>query len=202
MDEMVLRGMAKWPDVPAVYGWLSLDRRGNWLIKGETISNPDVCAFISRNYERDSAGRWFFQNGPQRVFVSFEYTPLVYRAVNGDREQLSLQSHIGDPVTLVSGAWIDENGALLIQTEHGIGLVHDHDLDKLLPAFIDERGNPLPEDPLDERMQVVQQGRTAPLWLQYGESNVHVDAVSSAQVPRRFGFDASPSAPHDAPDRA
>ena len=202
MDEMVLRGMAKWPDVPAVYGWLSLDRRGNWLIKGETISNPGVCAFIGRNYERDSEGRWFFQNGPQRVFLSFEYTPLVYRAVNGDDAPLSLQSHIGADVTLVSGAWIDENGALLIETEHGIGLVHDHDLDKVLPAFIDERGNPLPEDALDERMQVVQQGRTAPLWLQYGESNVHVDAVSSAQVPRRFGFNASPTAPHGAPECA
>ena len=47
MDEMVVRSMAKWPDVPDVYGWLSLDRRGNWLIRStsatpsfERIGNP------------------------------------------------------------------------------------------------------------------------------------------------------------------
>jgi len=33
MDEIVLRSMAKWPDVPAVYGWLALDRRGSFRIK-------------------------------------------------------------------------------------------------------------------------------------------------------------------------
>ena len=37
MDEDVLRAMTRWPDVPAVYGWLSLDRRGRWLIRGETL---------------------------------------------------------------------------------------------------------------------------------------------------------------------
>ena len=59
MDDIVLRGMAKWPDVPAVFGWLSLNRRGQWLIKGERISNPGVTAFIGRNYEHDEQGRWF-----------------------------------------------------------------------------------------------------------------------------------------------
>ena len=37
MDPAVLRGMARWPDVPAVYGWLALDRRGNWRLK-EAVS--------------------------------------------------------------------------------------------------------------------------------------------------------------------
>ena len=37
MDETGLRSMAKWPNVPAVYGWLTLDRRGNWLLQGERI---------------------------------------------------------------------------------------------------------------------------------------------------------------------
>ena len=37
MDEMVARSLAKWPNVPAVFGWLELDRRGNWRIKGEKI---------------------------------------------------------------------------------------------------------------------------------------------------------------------
>jgi hypothetical protein len=79
MDDIVKQAIAKWPNVPAVFGWLGLDRRGEWLIKGERISNPMVAACINRNYEHDAAGRWFFQNGPQRVFVALDYTPLVYR---------------------------------------------------------------------------------------------------------------------------
>ena len=67
MDPMVLRSMAKWPDVPDVYGWLSLDRRGNWLLKGERIGNQALRDFISRNYQPDKRGCWYFQNGPQRV---------------------------------------------------------------------------------------------------------------------------------------
>src|SRR5438552_19015449 len=77
MDAMVARSLAKWPNVPAVYGWLELDRRGNWKIKGERIANQALRDFIGRNYGRDESGRWFFQNGPQRVYVTLAYTPLV-----------------------------------------------------------------------------------------------------------------------------
>ena len=58
MDDAVLRSMAKWPNVPAVYGWLRLDRRGNWLLKGERINNPAIVECIGRNYEPDAQGRW------------------------------------------------------------------------------------------------------------------------------------------------
>ena len=196
MDELVLRGMAKWPNVPAVYGWLTLDRRGNWLIKGDPITNGTVSAFIGRNYERDSAGRWFFQNGPQRVFVALEYTPIIYRAVNNDHTPLSIETHTGAHVTSLSGAWIDENGVLLLETEHGVGIVHDHDLEKILPSFIDMNGNTLPENVLDELMDLLQH-QDAPLWLRYGESNVKVEALKSSNVPKRFAFDPHPSASSD-----
>ena len=79
MDEIVLRALAKWPDVPDIYGWLALDRRGNWLLKGERIGNRALRDFIARNYAPDSRRCWYFQNGPQRVFVALAYTPLVVR---------------------------------------------------------------------------------------------------------------------------
>src|SRR5262245_10851898 len=79
MDDAVVRAMAKWPNVPNVYGWLNLDRRGNWMIKGDRIANEGVTAFIGRNYAPDEQGRWYFQNGPQRVFVTLDYTPFVIR---------------------------------------------------------------------------------------------------------------------------
>jgi hypothetical protein len=61
MDEIVRRAIAKWPDVPSVFNWLALDRRGNWLVKGERISNPAVVDFIGRNYEHDRRGAGSFK---------------------------------------------------------------------------------------------------------------------------------------------
>ena len=62
MDDTVRRALQKWPNVPNVFGWLRLDRRGNWLLKVqldqfERISNSAVVAFIGRNYEQDEAGQ-------------------------------------------------------------------------------------------------------------------------------------------------
>lgn len=128
MDDIVLRGMAKWPNVPAVYGWLSLDRRGQWLIKGERISNPLVTEFISRNYARDERGCWFFQNGPQRVYVRLAYTPLVFH-YEGD----ALLDHCGRQVR-VAATYLDDEGSVLILGEHGIGLLDDRDLERYAEA--------------------------------------------------------------------
>ena len=195
MDDIVLRGMAKWPDVPAVFGWLSLNRRGQWLIKGERISNPGVTAFIGRNYEHDEQGRWFFQNGPQRVFVALDYTPLIYRAINPDRAPLALECHTGKPVVTVNGSWLDEAGTLLVGTEHGIGVVHDRDLGRLFPYLIDANGTALDENVLLEVMDLLQQQRPAPLWFRFHEDNLKVEPILSGDVPQRFGFVSRPVQP-------
>ena len=146
MDEVVLRAMAKWPNVPAVYGWLALDRRGHWLIQRETIGNAALNAFISRNYQHDDTGRWFFQNGPQRVFVDLDYTPFVYRVTSAVDAPLVLATHVGDTANTLLGAWIDEQGTVLIHTDRGVGIVHDQDLDPLLLAsIIEANGNVIEE---------------------------------------------------------
>jgi hypothetical protein len=44
----------KWPEVPACYGWLSLDRRGYWRLKEHVISRAgliDISRF-ARNHDR------------------------------------------------------------------------------------------------------------------------------------------------------
>ena len=195
MDDIVLRGMARWPDVPAVYGWLALDRRGHWLIRGERIANPLVTEFIGRNFARDERGCWYFQNGPQRVFVDLDYTPRVYRVVSPDGVALALETSTGGPVATVNGAWIDETGAALLDTEHGIGAVHDRDLDRLLPHFSGAGGAPLTDDALDASTGRLQQGLEAPLWLRFRGTSVKVEPIRSEAVPQRFGFRARPEPP-------
>jgi hypothetical protein len=124
VDDLVARSLAKWPNVPAVYGWLWLDRRGNWRIKGERIGNSALREFIGRNYEADERGCWFFQNGPQRVFVSLAYTPLVVH-FEGDR----LLDHCGNAFSATE-TYQDDEGSVLVATAGGkkIALLDDRDL--------------------------------------------------------------------------
>ncbi|MGH8675198.1 MAG: DUF2946 family protein [Burkholderiales bacterium] len=128
MDEIVLRAQAKWPAVPDVYGWLVLDRRGRWLLRNPTrethepIGNSALRQFIARNYSCDAHGQWFFQNGPQRVFVRLAYTPFVLRA-RGETflDQCGLTFESG-------GAMLDEEGSLLLHGNGRIALLDDRDL--------------------------------------------------------------------------
>ena len=97
MDDIVRQAMKKWPQVPSCYGWLGLDRRGDWYLrdaraqavgafqsglqgaKGSRLEHAGLKDFIERNYASDERGFWYFQNGPQRVFVELEATPWIVR---------------------------------------------------------------------------------------------------------------------------
>ena len=195
MDDIVLRGMAKWPNVPAVYGWLSLDRRGQWLIKGERISNPTVTAFIGRNYERDERGCWFFQNGPQRVFVQLDYAPLVLRVVGAGTAAPALEAHTGKRVSALESAWLDEDGSLVLATELGPGLVYDHDLSQLETSFVDVNGGPLAEDVLEQLIELAARGEEMPVWFKFGEHSLKVGSIRSGAIPARLGFVRDPTEP-------
>jgi Protein of unknown function (DUF2946) len=147
MDSQVLAAMAKWPNVPSVTGWLRLDRRGNWFLidrgapgfdeqthgKGSPISSPPIRDFIERNYQSNEQGQWFWQNGPQRVFVDYDIAPLVLRvmSVKADNTKKTLMTHCGDLVQTISAVHTDKHGNLLVQTEHGLGVVHDMDAAQL-----------------------------------------------------------------------
>ncbi len=130
-----MRSLAKWPQVPAVYGWLALDRRGNWLLRESAaerfgrIGNAALREFISRNYAVDARGCWYFQNGPQRVYVKLAYTPLVLH-FEGD----ALFDHCGRQVQAET-TYLDDAGSVLILVEHGIGLLDDRDLARYADAF-------------------------------------------------------------------
>jgi hypothetical protein len=191
MDEIVIRAIAKWPNVPAVYGWLSLDRRGNWAIKDERIRNPLIAEFIARNYAHDERGRWFFQNGPQRVFVHLAYTPLVYRTRTGDG--LAFLSHTGQLAEQVQRAWLDEQGRLLIETELGIGVVHDQDLPEVLGHLTGVDAAPLADHAIEQLLDetaVAAAGTLVQLVTTSGPAPL--SAIRADAVAQRFGFDPDP----------
>jgi len=188
VDDAVVRALAKWPTVPAAYGWLALDRRGRWSIKGERIGNAALVEFIGRNYEPDERGRWFFQNGPQRVFVRLEYTPYVLRtepATSG----LALRTHTGMPVR-PRAAWLDDAGNLLVEFGDSVGVVHGQDLAAALSCLRDASGAGLSDDALEA---LLQGGSRAPVaTLAAAAGPVPVGRIGAAEVAARFGFDPDP----------
>jgi hypothetical protein len=155
MDDIVKQALAKWPNVPDCYGWLGLDARGNWFMrddqaqahgpfsggtpasKGSQLKHDKLIEFIQRNYEPDAAGQWFFQNGPQRVYVELEVTPLIWR-VNDD---FSIHDHTGKPAHMQC-CLLDELGHLYLQTDTGFGLVHTMDMACAANAVEQSRWHP------------------------------------------------------------
>src|SRR5215831_10287654 len=105
MEEWVSRALKRWPNVPALFGWLKLDRRGRWLIKGETISRTQIVDVMNRNYDCDVHGRWYFQNGPQRGYVDLERAPLIVSVIESGA---ALQTHNRLRVTRISDVLMDE----------------------------------------------------------------------------------------------
>ncbi|MBC5763489.1 DUF2946 family protein [Ramlibacter albus] len=154
MDDIVRQAMAKWPNVPHCYGWLGLDARGNWYMrddrtqaagpfpvaKGSLLRHEKLVEFIHRNYERDDAGQWFFQNGPQRVYVELEATPFVWR-IGGERQ---VTAHTGRAPQTVRECLVDEAGRVYLDTDIGLGIVHTLDVEAAADAI--EQGAWVPRE--------------------------------------------------------
>ncbi|MGH8539318.1 MAG: DUF2946 family protein [Stenotrophobium sp.] len=186
MEDWVQRALAKWPNVPALFGWLGLDRRGRWLIRGEVISRPQIIDTINANYAADAQGRWFFQNGPQRGYMKLEYAPLILRTDGAGR----LMTHTGHHVENPAAAFLDEHGALLIGTEHGPGVLADHDLDWAL-ARLHSGGTAVDEDQLAAALSLPS-GTASALHLYVGTARLPLLRLDSAHAPRRLGFVRDP----------
>ena len=204
MDDIVIRAMAKWPNVPVVYGWLALDRRGQWSIriaspadpesavpKFEPVANRKLIDFIGRNYARDERGRWYFQNGPQRVYVTLAYTPLVYRIANA--HPLSFETHAGVHCADLQAVWMDEAGDLLFATEHGPGLLLDRDLPRALEAISYADGHAIEEERL---LALIEEGGdVAGVYFNTGAARLPLALIRSDAAPERFAYVREPQPP-------
>lgn len=204
MDEQVLRSLIKWPNVPHCFGWLALDRRGQWRMRdefaqanqlpGNAIQHASLNEFISRNYAHDSLGRYFFQNGPQRVFVTLDATPWIVRMIPREGGY-QLLTQCGTQIQ-ARGALSDEKGNIYItgfvaqslseqadgniftkSESISVALLHDHDLD----LFSDQ--SKVQEDACSFRGS----------WKWDGE-DLPIEPIHSAELSGRFHFIKAPSA--------
>lgn len=98
--------------------------------KGSLLRHEKLIDFIHRNYEADGRGRWYFQNGPQRVYIELEATPHIWRLSDG----FEVRSHAG-LVTQAHRCLMDETGRAYLNTAHGLGLVHTLDVGRLADAL-------------------------------------------------------------------
>ena len=203
MDEQVLRSLIKWPNVPHCFGWLALDRRGQWRMRdefaqdnqlaGSVIQHAALNEFISRNYACDSLGRYFFQNGPQRVFITLDATPWIARIIPSESGP-QLLTQCGTQIK-PQGALSDEKGNIYItgiivqslsdqidstvfsQIESlSVALLHDHDLD----LFSDQ--SKVIEDACSFRGSWQWDGKELP-----------IEPIHSLELSERFRFIKAPS---------
>jgi len=173
--------LAKWPDVPACYGWLSLDRRGRWRLKDDTISHPGLVTFLNLNYASDDSGNWFVQNGPQRVYVALDYLPFVVRLDDNG----ALELHTGRPAGSVHSVHLDDEGSVVLRTDAGPALLDDRDLNLFFEHCLGPDGARATEEDLHAAMA----GAAALTW--YG---IRVESITRAAVPTTFGVVPDPAA--------
>jgi hypothetical protein len=186
MDEIVKQALAKWPNVPHCYGWLNLDARGNWRMRderaqhldlpGDKLTNPALVGFIVRNYDRDERGCWYFQNGPQRVYVNLEATPFVCRT---DPVQ-GYVLHTGAPLGTIDEAWLTDDGHLLLRSGDIVAQLDDRDMAQAMAQFIPAG---------DEALAAWLDGADIPLQL----GSVPLQRLDTADMAAKFQFQRTPT---------
>jgi len=193
MDEIVKQAMAKWPNVPHCYGWLALDARGNWRMRderaqhfnqpGDKLNNAALVGFIVRNYQRDERGCWYFQNGPQRVYLNLEATPFIART---DPQQ-GFVLHTGAPLGTPDAAWLTEAGELLLRSGDVVAQLDDRDFAQVLPR-LELHGAPAG----DEALLAWLENPDEALRLRVGERALAVSPIARADI-EQLGFRKLPA---------
>jgi len=193
MDDIVRQAMAKWPNVPHCRGWLALDARGGWRMRdeaaqrsgsaGDRLTNPALVGFINRNYLHDERGCWYFQNGPQRVYVNLEATPFIARTdpVQG----LLLQT--GAALAAPERVFLTEAGEVIVQGGEVVAQLDDRDVAQLLAA-LELDGTPASDDALMAWLE----GGAGDLVLRWRGQRIGVQRIMRADLPERFGYVRTP----------
>ena len=194
MDDIVKQAMAKWPNVPHCYGWLALDARGGWRMRdeaaqranaaGDRLNNPALVGFINRNYLHDEHGNWYFQNGPQRVYVNLEATPYIART--DPLQGLVLQT--GRALAEVERVILSDTGALVFVAGETVAQLDDRDVAQVL-GLLELDGAAASDEAV---MGWLEHG-AGKLVLPWNGRPLAVERMTSDEMPRTFGFNRTPA---------
>lgn len=196
MDDIVKQALAKWPNVPHCYGWLALDARGNWRMRderaqalglaGDVIRNPALLAFINRNYTHDERGSWYFQNGPQRVYVDLQLAPYIART--DPVHELIL--HTGEMIMAVDSAWMTDCGRLLLICGDKVAAIDDRDMAECL-GKLQSAGRAMTDEQI---LAWFAQADDADVTFHFHGAAIPVRRIADEQLAQHFGFVATPRA--------
>lgn len=195
MDQIVKQAIAKWPNVPHCYGWLALDARGAWRMRderaqqqgaaGERIVHPALLGFIRRNYLADERGRWFFQNGPQRVYVNLELTPYIVRS----DPLLGFITQTDEPMDSIDAAWLTDSARLILRSSGKIAALDDRDLAQCIEQL---RIDDMAVNDTALLAWIDHQPGTESQQLQHGDRQLPVQRIAQAALAEHFGFVRAP----------
>lgn len=201
MDEQVLAAMNKWPNVPAAYGWLSLNERGLWRFHhqgdfaaepaGDSIENRQLIDFLGRNYTVNERGEWYVQNGPQKAYVTLPHAPFI---LFYDNVQSRLSTHHDQTVKAITQWYFSNDGRIFAQSDLGPAMLIGRDA----PSFIEDvRVIEMTESPrtLNEHdFEAVAMGKTITLSLKTTENDLVAPCnyLQSNKAEEVLGFVSQP----------
>lgn len=194
MDDIVRQAMAKWPNVPHCHGWLALDARGQWRMRdqrcqalnlpGDIIHHKALLAFIGRNYQSNDKGEWYFQNGPQRVYVDLAACPFVLRL----DPQRGLLDHCDQAWPAPEAIWADRDGQFILCQAEKVAQVDDRDLSAFLPYFRHQG-----QEVSDTQWEAWLTGEDLTLdWCWPGLPPLRLQRLTESDPALRFGFKRQP----------
>ena len=205
MDKHVLAAMEKWPNVPAAYGWLSLNARGLWRFhhqgdfaadpEGDTIENQKLIEFFNRNYNENDKGQWYVQNGPQKAFVNLPHAPFI---LFFDDAQQRLNTHHGHTLSTVSHWYFSEDGRIFTKTELGSAMLIGRDAPAfinnslILPTNSDVKGTKEPREINENDIESLAAGESFTLIL--GELSAPCGFIENNKAEEILGFISQPKA--------
>ena len=197
MDVIVEQALVKWPDVPHCYAWLALDARGNWRMRnehaqahdlpGDKITQPALRGFINRNYTCDQQGKWYFQNGPQRVYVDLEVAPYIAHTEPAYAFVLQTGAHLSE----IDAVWLSNQGRLFLQGDGKFAMLDDRDLAQCMANLLLND-----ESVADEKLMawLEQHGTSGALSLQHDSKKISVNYIAEAAISAQFKFIRVPRA--------
>jgi len=156
-------------------------------LAGDKITHPALLSFIARNYTHDDDGRWYFQNGPQRVYVNLEATPYIART---DPAQ-GFVLHTGEPLALIDDAWITGNGDLILEADDKVAQIDNRDMAEYLEHLRLDGAAIGDEDLIAWLGDAAHPGK---LTLETASRRVPVQRLAEGEMAQHFGFVTRPAA--------